>query len=71
MQCPICEGVGGWTEYMEDYVIAAHYDCPMCSSTGKIPFRKWLSHIFWINIPSWLFEWYVDRIYPIKEQSNE
>lgn len=57
MECPICEGEGGWNEDVGlDYTFL-YTDCPYCGGTGKIFLFKWLRYMFWTECaPDWLFD---------------
>ena len=63
MKCPVCDGEGEFTDYI-DYQIANRYDCNYCMSKGKVSTFKWLRYHLWQLAPEWLFDFYVWLIFP-------
>ena len=59
MKCPICEGKKGWWEGPE-YPYCYWVDCTYCDGQGKLGLFKWLSHVFWENVPECFIEWCYD-----------
>jgi len=55
MKCPMCEGVGGWSEDFGEGTIL--YDkCPYCKK-GKISVFKWVRNEIWQYLTC--FDWFV------------
>lgn len=65
-ECPICEGTGGWTEYvdLEPGEGGPYTPCQNCDATGRMGIKRRLSYWFWNTVPVRFVEWYGDWRYP-------
>jgi len=66
MNCPECNGEGGWHESICSPADLFE-ECVMCDGEGVISLGEWLSYQFWTNAPVRFVEWYSDWRYPLEE----
>ncbi len=71
MRCPMCEGEGGWYEFV-DYGLGQgpYTQCWTCKGEGELSMWTRISVWFWENAPVRFVEWYSDLRYPYKSGDN-
>ena len=56
MKCPMCDGAGGWNEYMGEGTLL-HEKCPFCKD-GSISLFKWINNHVWQYLTG--FDWFIE-----------
>lgn len=69
ISCSVCEGKGGWTEYisnLEPGMGGPYTSCFRCNGIGKISYWEAIRHWFWERTP----EWYLDFLYERSKRND-
>jgi len=59
IECPVCEGTGGWADDM--YYPGPTIDCGLCDAMGRISYLAWIKFTFQEYTPEKVIDYLYDN----------